>query len=120
METVAKNRPQLASCGGLMYWSEEHVGEDFELMMKLMKLGGVAAYLAYQDGWKEGVTETVHAENKNWAKYMQSTLEMLFKPPKRWLTDGVFAPLIHSSRLTRFYLTYAPDKVAGVPGVLAK
>eukprot|EP00629_Pelagomonadales_sp_RCC1024_P002865 CAMPEP_0119278274 /NCGR_PEP_ID=MMETSP1329-20130426/18805_1 /TAXON_ID=114041 /ORGANISM="Genus nov. species nov., Strain RCC1024" /LENGTH=111 /DNA_ID=CAMNT_0007278781 /DNA_START=179 /DNA_END=510 /DNA_ORIENTATION=- len=36
------------------------------------------------------------------------------------MLGGVFAPLIHSSRLTRFYLTYAPDKVAGVPGVLAK
>ena len=34
------------------------------------------------------------------------------------VAGGAFAPWLHASRVTRFYQQHAPDKIAGVPGVL--
>ena len=31
-------------------------------MMQMMRLGLASAYLAYMDGWEEGVSDSIHVE----------------------------------------------------------
>jgi hypothetical protein len=49
--------------GSTEYWSENHVSEDFELMIHLYNLGFNGRYIAYPDcEFQEGVTRTFDEE----------------------------------------------------------
>ena len=104
MLEVANKQPA-AAFGGLQFWSEAHTGEDFVMMMKIMK-GSFphVAYLTYLHGFAEGVDESVHVNWTNYKKYVNSTMEMVFNPPALWFASprtckegerpGLFTPLI--------------------------
>merc|ERR1719324_791396 len=78
----------------MQFWSEAHTGEDFVMMMKMMKEGYKVVYATYMDGWEEGVDESVHVNWTNYCKYVNSTMEMVFNTPDEWLTKGFFTELI--------------------------
>ena len=96
-----------AAFGGRHFWSELHTGEDFVMMMKIMQSSYPhVAYLTYMEGWAEGVDENVHVNWTNYKKYVNSTMEMVFNPPRLWFAlpcecnreegeqPGIFTPLI--------------------------
>ena len=69
-------------------------GEDFVMMMRMMKEGFSGVYVTYMDGWAEGVDENVHTNYTNYQKYVNSSCEMILNPTAQWFQKGVFTDLI--------------------------
>lgn len=52
-----------------LYWSDKHVSEDFDIALRLQIAGNVIRFASYHgDGFKEGVSLTVHDELSRWEK----------------------------------------------------
>jgi len=54
-----------------LFWSEEHVSEDFDISLRVQMAGNVVRLATYHgDGFKEGVSLTVYDELSRWEKYV--------------------------------------------------
>jgi cellulose synthase/poly-beta-1,6-N-acetylglucosamine synthase-like glycosyltransferase len=52
-----------------IFWSDKHVSEDFDIALRLQIAGNVVRMASYHgEGFKEGVSLTVHDELARWEK----------------------------------------------------
>lgn len=64
--------------------------------------GYIGRYVTYTgDGFKEGLSLTIHDEITRMRKYAFGCSELLFHPLKFWLFRGPLTPLFRSYLLTR-------------------
>mmetsp|Transcript_108151 Transcript_108151/g.161785 ORF Transcript_108151/g.161785 Transcript_108151/m.161785 type:complete len:975 (+) Transcript_108151:129-3053(+) len=83
--------------GSTEYWSENHVSEDFELMIHLYNLGFNGRYVAYPDcEFQEGITRTFDEEAGRHRKFALGAHELMFNPINSWIGQGVFSPLFRT------------------------
>lgn len=83
--------------GNIAYWSENHVSEDFDIAMRLQAKGNFVRMASYHgDGFKEGVSLTIHDEVARWQKYAYGVSEMIFHPFHMWIYKGPFTRLFYS------------------------
>ena len=76
------------------YWSENHVSEDFELMIHLYNLGFNGRYICIPDcEFQEGITRTFDEEAGRHRKFALGAHELVFNPFQDMLGKGVFTPL---------------------------
>lgn len=79
------------------YWSENHVSEDFELMIHLYNLGYNGRYIAYPDcEFQEGVTRTFDEEAGRHRKFSLGAHELIFNPFQDMIGHGIFSPLFRT------------------------
>jgi hypothetical protein len=79
------------------YWSENHVSEDFELMIHLYNLGFNGRYVAYPDcEFQEGITRTFDEEAGRHRKFSLGAHELMFNPFNNWIGEGIFSPLFRT------------------------
>ena len=84
----------LQNQGSTEYWSENHVSEDFELMIHLYNLGFNGRYVAYPDcEFQEGITRTFDEEAGRHRKFSLGAHELMFNPFTSWVGQGIFSPL---------------------------
>ena len=76
------------------YWSENHVSEDFELMIHLYNLGFNGRYICIPDcEFQEGITRTFDEEAGRHRKFALGAHELVFMPFQDMLGKGIFTPL---------------------------
>ena len=76
------------------YWSENHVSEDFELMIHLYNLGYKGRYVAFKDcEFQEGVTRTFDEEAGRHRKFALGAHELMWNPIVEWFNRGFYSPL---------------------------
>jgi hypothetical protein len=99
--------------GKTKFWSEAHVSEDFDAMLRL-SLNGFTIRLAtyHREGFKEGVSLTVYDEIARWEKYTYGCAEIAFRPFYQWPLKGPF-----STTLIKFI--FSSMKVTSKLSVLA-
>jgi cellulose synthase/poly-beta-1,6-N-acetylglucosamine synthase-like glycosyltransferase len=79
------------------YWSENHVSEDFELMIHLYNLGFNGRYICIPDcEFQEGITRTFDEEAGRHRKFSLGAHELVFNPFQDMLGKGVFTPLFRT------------------------
>ena len=79
------------------YWSENHVSEDFELMIHLYNLGFNGRYCAYPDcEFQEGITRTFDEEAGRHRKFALGAHELVFNPFSEMIGHGIFTPLFRT------------------------
>jgi cellulose synthase/poly-beta-1,6-N-acetylglucosamine synthase-like glycosyltransferase len=79
------------------YWSENHVSEDFELMIHLYNLGFNGRYICIPDcEFQEGITRTFDEEAGRHRKFALGAHELVFNPFQDMLGKGVFTPLFRT------------------------
>jgi hypothetical protein len=79
------------------FWSESHVSEDFDMSLRLQIKGYTIRLAAWAgDGFKEGVSLTVHDELARWEKYAYGCNELLFNPVRTWLWKGPITKLFRT------------------------
>ena len=92
------------------YWSENHVSEDFELMIHLYNLGFNGRYCAYPDcEFQEGITRTFDEEAGRHRKFSLGAHELVFNPFQDILGHGFFTPLFRtflSSDIPSYYKVF--------------
>lgn len=92
------------------YWSENHVSEDFELMIHLYNLGFNGRYCAYPDcEFQEGITRTFDEEAGRHRKFALGGHELVFNPFQDMIGHGVFTPLFStfmSSDIPSYYKVF--------------
>ena len=92
------------------YWSEEHVSEDFELMIHLYNLGFNGRYIAYPDcEFEEGITRTFDEEAGRHRKFALGAHELMFNPFQEMIGHGIFTPLFRTfiaSDIPSYYKVY--------------
>jgi len=80
--------------GSTEYWSENHVSEDFELMIHLYNLGFNGRYVNYPDcEFQEGITRTFDEEAGRHRKFALGAHELMFNPFNAWVGRGIFSEL---------------------------
>jgi hypothetical protein len=80
--------------GSTEYWSEDHVSEDFELMIHLYNLGFNGRYVNYPDcEFQEGITRTFDEEAGRHRKFALGAHELMFNSFNSWIGKGPFSPL---------------------------
>ena len=68
--------------GRELFWSENHVSEDFDVALRLQAKGFVLRLATYDKGeFKEGVSLTVMDELLRWEKYSYGCSELVSSPP---------------------------------------
>jgi cellulose synthase/poly-beta-1,6-N-acetylglucosamine synthase-like glycosyltransferase len=78
----------------VMYWSEYHISEDFNMSIRLQSANWVTRYASYhQDEFKEQVSLTIYDEISRWERYSYGDSELLFNPIWTWLWRGPFTRL---------------------------
>lgn len=76
------------------YWSENHVSEDFELMIHLYNLGFNGRYCAYPDcEFQEGITRTFDEEAGRHRKFALGAHELVFNSFQDMCGHGIFTNL---------------------------
>jgi len=92
------------------YWSENHVSEDFELMIHLYNLGFNGRYCAYPDcEFQEGITRTFDEEAGRHRKFALGAHELVFNPFQDMIGHGIFTPLFKtflSSDIPSYYKVF--------------
>jgi hypothetical protein len=79
------------------YWSENHVSEDFELMIHLYNLGFNGRYCAYPDcEFQEGITRTFDEEAGRHRKFALGAHELVFNPFQDMIGHGIFTSLFRT------------------------
>lgn len=79
------------------YWSENHVSEDFELMIHLYNLGYKGRYVAFKDcEFQEGVTRTFDEEAGRHRKFALGAHELMWNPITDWFNHGLHSPLFRT------------------------
>ena len=79
------------------YWSENHVSEDFELMIHLYNLGFNGRYCAYPDcEFQEGITRTFDEEAGRHRKFALGAHELVFNSFPDMCGHGIFTPLFRT------------------------
>ena len=87
----------LNNFGSTEYWSENHVSEDFELMIHLYNLGFNGRYISYPDcEFQEGITRTFDEEAGRHRKFSLGAHELMFNPFNNWVGQGIFTPLFRT------------------------
>ncbi|KAH7031440.1 glycosyl transferase family group 2-domain-containing protein [Microdochium trichocladiopsis] len=82
--------------GRELFWSENHVSEDFDVALRLQAKGFVLRLATYDKGeFKEGVSLTVMDELLRWEKYSYGCSELLFNPFYQWIYKGPFASMFY-------------------------
>ena len=77
-----------------LFWSEEHVSEDFDISLRLQMSGFIVRLATYHNGgFQEGVSLTVYDELARWEKYAYGCNELVFNPLLKWPTRGPFTKL---------------------------
>jgi hypothetical protein len=83
--------------GSTEYWSENHVSEDFELMIHFYNLGFNGRYVNYPNcEFQEGITRTFDEEAGRHRKFSLGAHELMFNPFNSWLGQGIFSPLFRT------------------------
>jgi cellulose synthase/poly-beta-1,6-N-acetylglucosamine synthase-like glycosyltransferase len=78
----------------VMYWSEYHISEDFNMGLRLQTAGWVTRYAAYhKEAFKEMVSLTIYDEISRWERYAYGDSEMMFNPIWTWIWRGPFTKL---------------------------
>jgi hypothetical protein len=108
---VVQSVASKAADGSDLFWSEEHVSEDFDISLRVQMAGNVVRLATYHgNGFKEGVSLTVYDELSRWEKYVVLSLlhmsttnmkhryaygcnELVFNPIHKWLWKSPFTPL---------------------------
>jgi hypothetical protein len=76
------------------YWSENHVSEDFELMIHLYSLGFNGRYCHYEGTeFEEGITRYFDEEAGRHRKFALGAHELVFNPIQDMISHGVFTPV---------------------------
>eukprot|EP00934_Nitzschia_sp_Nitz4_P007226 Nitzschia sp. Nitz4//scaffold7_size249615//86824//89908//NITZ4_001163-RA/size249615-processed-gene-0.135-mRNA-1//1//CDS//3329558400//7216//frame0 len=100
----------LNSHGSTEFWSENHVSEDFELMIHLYYLGFNGRYVAYPDcEFQEGITRTFDEEAGRHRKFALGAHELMFNPFNNWFGNGIWTPLFSTflnSDIPSYYKIY--------------
>jgi hypothetical protein len=79
------------------YWSENHVSEDFELMIHLYNLGYKGRYVAFKDcEFQEGVTRTFDEEAGRHRKFSLGGHELMFNPFAEIFNHGFYSDLFRT------------------------
>lgn len=79
------------------YWSENHVSEDFELMIHLYNLGFNGRYIQIPDcEFQEGITRTFDEEAGRHRKFALGAHELVFNPFQDMFGRGIFTPLFRT------------------------
>lgn len=93
--------------GTVEYWSESHISEDFELMIRLYIMGYTGKYVAFPDSeFQEGITFNYDEEARKLRKFSSGAHELIFNPMSCWLSSSVLSKKYHNfilSPLPRFY-----------------
>jgi hypothetical protein len=78
----------------MLFWSESHVSEDFDVSLRLQMAGFVVRLATYHNGgFQEGVSLTVYDELARWEKYAYGCNELVFNPLIYWPIRGPFTKL---------------------------
>jgi cellulose synthase/poly-beta-1,6-N-acetylglucosamine synthase-like glycosyltransferase len=81
----------------VMYWSEYHISEDFNMSVRLQSAGWVTRYAAYhKEEFKEMVSLTIYDEISRWERYAYGDSEMIFNPVWSWIWRGPFTKLFRN------------------------
>ena len=92
--------------GRVLFWSESHVSEDFDMALRLQCQGYIIRLAAWAgDGFKEGVSLTVYDELARWEKYAFGCNELLFYPLAEWWRKGPFTPIFKAFLKSNIRLT---------------
>jgi hypothetical protein len=76
------------------YWSENHVSEDFELMIHLYNLGFDGRYIVYPScEFQQSVSRSFDEEASRQRKLSLGAHELIFNPLNSWLIRGPFSPV---------------------------
>lgn len=76
--------------GHTQYWSEHHVSEDFELLIRLCSINKFGRYVMYTgDGFKEGVSLTYIDELMRLKKFAYGSCELVFNKIADWWGHGI-------------------------------
>lgn len=97
------------STGQLMYWSEDHVSEDFDMSIRMSTIGCFGRLVSDIVGWEEGVSLNVLEEYNRFRKYAFGTSEIILHPITQWARRGVFHPVFKqyvSSKTIPWYWKY--------------
>jgi len=78
----------------IVYWSEKHVSEDFDMSLRMQCLQYSTRYIAYADGFEEGVSLTPNEEINRLKKYAYGVDEIIFHPVYEWTSKGILSPLV--------------------------
>jgi len=79
--------------GQLMFWSEDHVSEDFDMSIRMATIGSYGRLVADVVGWEEGVSLNVLEEYNRFRKYAFGTSEIILYPVSKWISNGFFHPV---------------------------
>lgn len=78
----------------VMYWSEYHISEDFNMSIRLQTAKWVTRMASYhQEEFKEQVSLTIYDEISRWERYSYGDSELVFHPIWTWLWRGPFTRL---------------------------
>ena len=87
------------------YWSENHISEDFEIMVNFYNLGYNGRYIAYPGcEFEEGITRTFDEEAERQIKFSTGAHELLFNPFPEMFGKGVF---------TKSFWTFLTSNIPG-------
>jgi FtsP/CotA-like multicopper oxidase with cupredoxin domain/cellulose synthase/poly-beta-1,6-N-acetylglucosamine synthase-like glycosyltransferase len=78
-----------------LIWSEHHVSEDFEMMLRMNSCNYFGRYVSYTGPeFKEGIP--LHAEDDigRQARFAYGAIEIMFNNPRFWVSSGVFSPIL--------------------------
>lgn len=90
--------------GHMVYWSEGHISEDFELMMNFYNAGYIGRYVAFPDTeFQEGITRNFDEEAIKLRKFSSGAHELMFNPFNKWVHHGILSDLFH-----RFFQSAMP------------
>ncbi|CZR53718.1 uncharacterized protein PAC_03598 [Phialocephala subalpina] len=71
--------------GQTIFWSDDHVSEDFDMSLRLQMNNFIVRLATYHEGgFKEGVSLTVYDELARWEKYAYGCNELVFNPLYKW------------------------------------
>lgn len=80
--------------GRRVFWSDDHVSEDFDMSLRLQMENFTVRLATYHEGgFKEGVSLTVYDELARWEKYAYGCNELVFNPLYKWVYRGPFTRL---------------------------
>ncbi|KAE9990916.1 hypothetical protein EG327_000748 [Venturia inaequalis] len=91
IQSIASRDPET---GRILFWSESHVSEDFDVSLRLQMAGFIVRLATYHNGgFQEGVSLTIYDELARWEKYVYGCNELGFNPLIYWPRRGPFTKL---------------------------
>lgn len=88
---VIKDTSWLNDKGQQIYWSEDHVSEDFHMSLRIQTLNLDGKYFNIHDThFLEGVSLSIDEEYVRFKKYAYGVSELLMNPVSQWCKKSIF------------------------------